>query len=157
MGRSSRRRATARIVKKSRRPIAKGNAPNLNKLPQGLRQNWDKNLSSSDNYSKLGLVSNPSPSFRQRKEGHKVMKEGVKAQYKRRFGHEMKNSDDEESEEDEEPKVTISDMFPYIKSEKVAPYKKTIGKLKWDEVRICKNLIAKYGDNGTKVRLFNQT
>ena len=35
-------------------------------------------------------------------------------------------------------------MFPEIKSESVAPFKKTLGKLKWDEVKILKKLIEKY-------------
>lgn len=145
MGKLTRKRTQARIVKKSRRPIAKGNAPNLEKLPMSLRPHWDKNLSVTKNYERLGINAKPSPSFRQTSEGHKMMKSSVKRHFGNRYKRDMEQSESEESDHEvKAPKISLSVLFPEIKSEAEAPFKKTLGKLKWDESLICKKLIAKY-------------
>jgi hypothetical protein len=147
MGGLSTKRLKARVVKKSRSTKQKkGFNPLL--LPEGIRKHWDKNISFKENFKALGLTLNSQPRMLQSKEGSKITDQATKAIHPR-------HTFNEESESEEEVKeVTAVDpqvLFPEIKSEAVAPFKKTGLKLAFEEDTLCAKMVKKYGDDTLKM------
>ena len=77
MGGLSRKRKQPRIVKKSRKASQK---KGLNKalLPEGMRKNWNKNLTVKENYKALGLSFSVKPRMMQSTEGSKLFDEATR-------------------------------------------------------------------------------
>lgn len=84
----------------------------------------------------------------QSKEGSKITDQAVKAI------HPKHNFNEESESEDEVKVVTAVDpqiLFPEIKSEAVAPFKKTGQKLAFEEDTLCQKMVKKYGDDTVKM------
>ena len=148
----TRGRKAPRIVKKNRNPKQHKNF-NLGKLPKELKPHWDKHKTMAENFERTGLTLKQSCSFRQTKAGKKVMDQAQQVLYKAKYGEDAVVSDEEDAPMEKKivDKIPLQTLFPEIKSDAEAPFRKTEGKLKWDEVRIVKACVQKYGKDNYKV------
>lgn len=148
MGGLSRKRKQARLVKKVRKASQKRGL-NLALLPEGIRKHWTDELSVKDNFKQLGLTLTLQPRMLQSKEGSKLTDLATRTLHPAHF--EGREESESESEQQEQPVRDYKAIFPEIKSEKLAPFEKTGKKLAFEEDNICKKMVAKYGDDYSKM------
>ncbi len=149
MGGLSRKRKQARLVKKVRKASQKRGL-NLALLPEGIRKHWTDELSVKDNFKQLGLTLTLQPRMLQSKEGSKITNAATRILHPAHF--EGRDEVDSESEKEEvKPERNYNDIFPEIKSEKLVPFEKTGKKLAFEEDNVCKKMIAKYGEDYSKM------
>jgi len=115
-------------------------------LPEGIRKHWDKEISFKENFKQLGLTLNTQPRMLQSKEGSKITDQATKSL------HPDRTFVEDESEE-EAPIVSVDPqtLFPEIKSEKLAPFRKTPHKLAFEEDKLCAQMVKKYKEDTKKM------
>ena len=152
----TRARKAPRVVKK-RKNAKQMHDFNLAKLPETLKPHWDKDKTMAENFERTGLVTKMAPSFRQTKAGKNIMNKAQAVLYKAKYNKEadmsVEDSEEEFQEKEATDKIPLRTLFPEIKTDEEAPFRSTLGKLKWDEVRIVKQLVKKYGKDQHVVSL----
>lgn len=144
MGGLTRKRRQARIVKKVRTATQKKGV-NVMNLPTGIREQWDKNKSVTDNFKELGLSTNMAPRMLQSKEGSKLTNKVTKELNPAFYSARQRNRPEEPEEEPREPK-DLTLLFPEIRPAAESIIELTPKKLKHDEKAIVERLITKYGE-----------
>ena len=119
-------------------------------LPEGIRKHWDKEISFKENFKQLGLTLNTQPRMLQSKEGSKITDQATKSL------HPDRTFVEDESEQ-EAPIVSVDPqtLFPEIKSEKLAPFRKTPHKLAFEEDKLCAQMVKKYKDGSWTITRYH--
>jgi len=108
-----------------------------------------------ENFKALGLTLNLQPRMLQSKEGSKITDEATKVLAKNFYNEEGDDlmSEDEiiQTVKEPAPVVDLNEIFPEIKPESECPFELTGKKLGFEEDTICKKLIARYGDDYSKM------